>query len=245
MQTTFDEQGTDGRDARRGKLCGVSVGPGDPELMTLKAVRAIGEADVVAVPNTERGRQMALQVAEEYVAGKELLECTTPMTRDRSIVMAAYTDTADAVCALLDAGKTVAYLCLGDITVYSTFIYVHDIVRARGYETVIIPGVTSFTASAAALGVTLCEGPERLLVVPAAATDIDAVLDVPATKVFMKPAPDIGRLRARLAERGLMDGAAMVTNCGLPDQKVFPRLEDADDVTDYFSVIIVKDPEVG
>ena len=84
MQTTFDEQGTDGRDVRRGKLCGVSVGPGDPELMTLKAVRAIGEADVVAVPNTGRGRQMALQVAEEYVAGKELLECTTPMTRDAS-----------------------------------------------------------------------------------------------------------------------------------------------------------------
>ena len=226
----------------RGRLVGVSVGPGDPEFMTLKAVRAIREADVVAVPDIGHKRQTAYLIAKPYLDGKELVDCATPMTKDRSVAKAAYERIADAICGLLDEGKTVAYLCLGDIAVYSTFGYVNDIVRARGYETGIVPGVTSFSASAAALGTTLCEGPERLLVVPATAADIDAVLDAPGTKVFMKPGADIADLRGTLAERGLLDRAAMVANCGLPDERVFPRLTDAEDTADYFSVIIVKDP---
>ena len=239
----FDGQTAHGSAMERGTLYGVSVGPGDPELMTLAAVHAIEAADVVAVPNIGHGRQTALQIAAAYLEGKELLDCATPMAKDRSVVEAAYAAIADAICALLDEGKTVAYLCLGDIGVYSTFGYVNDIVRGRGYKTEIIPGVTSFCAAAAALGTTLCEGPEQLLVVPASAasTDLDAALDVPGTKVLMKPGSDIAELRGKLAERSLLDSAAMVANCGLPDEQVVPHLADAGDAADYFSVIIVKD----
>lgn len=225
----------------KGKLYGVSVGPGDPELLTVRAIRAIREADVVAVPNIGHKRQTAYAIAEEHLAGKELLDCSTPMTRDRSVVQAAYVKIADDLCAQLDAGRDVAYLCLGDIAIYSTYIYVHDIVVARGYDAEIIPGVTSFSACAAKLGVALCEGPERLLIAPVMAANVDDILDVSANKVFMKSGKAVHELRDKLVARGQLERASMVANCGLPDEKVFNRLADIDDDTDYFSVVIVKD----
>lgn len=225
----------------QGKLYGVSVGPGDPELLTYKAVRIIQEADVVAVPNIGHKRQTAFTICEAYLDGKELLDCSTPMTKDRSVVLEAYDKIADDLCALLDEGKSVAYLCLGDIAIYSTYIYVHDIVVARGYEAEIIPGVTSFSACAARLGMALCEGPERLLVAPVMAADVDDILDVPANKVFMKSGKAVHELRDKLEARGQLDGASMVANCGLPDEKVFQHLADIDDDGDYFSVVIVRE----
>ena len=223
-----------------GKLYGVSVGPGDPELLTLKAVRVIEECDVVAVPNIGHKRQTAYKIAEAYLEGKELLDCPTPMTKDRMVVLAAYADIADMLCEKLAAGKSVAYLCLGDIAIYSTYIYVHDLVVERGFDAEIIPGVTSFSAVAAKLGMALCEGPERLLVAPVMASDVDDILDVPANKVFMKSGKSIVELRDKLAERGELDNASMVANCGLPDEKVFERFADIGDDTDYFSVVVVK-----
>ena len=224
----------------KGKLYGVSVGPGDEELLTLKAVRIIGEADVVAIPNIGHKRQTAYAIAEAYLQGKEILDCATPMTRDHSVAEAAYAKIADDLCALLDESKTIAYLCLGDIAIYSTYIYVHDIVVARGYDAEIIPGVTSYSAVAAKLGIALCEGPERLLVAPVMAANVDEILDVPANKVFMKSGRAVHELRDKLAERGMLEGASMVANCGLPDEKVFERFADIDEDTDYFSVVIVK-----
>lgn len=224
-----------------GKLIGVSVGPGDPELLTLKAIRAIRESDVVAVPNIGHKRQTAYAIAEEYLQGKQLLDCSTPMTKDRAVVKESYAKIADDICALLDEDKDVAYLCLGDIAIYSTYIYVHDIVVQRGYQAEIIPGVTSFSACAARLGEALCEGPERLLVAPVMASDVDEILDVPANKVFMKSGKAVHELRDKLAARGQLDNASMVANCGLPDEKVFTRFADIEDDTDYFSVVIVKE----
>ena len=223
-------------------LIGVSVGPGDPELMTLKAVRAITEADVVAVPNIGHKRQTAYTIAQEYLEGKELLDCSTPMVRDREVVEQAYVQIADDICALLDAGKSVAYLVLGDATVYSTYIYVHEIVRDRGYATQIIPGVTSFCAVAARLNTALCEGPECLMVVPTLSGQWHEMLDVHANMVFMKTGKATAELREALDAHGMLETASMVANCGLPDEKVFERFADVGDDEDYFSVIVAKRP---
>ena len=225
----------------KGKLYGVSVGPGDPELMTFKAARAIQEADVVAVPNIGHGRRTALSIAAEYIEGKPQIECSTPMTRDAQVRQAAYAENARRICEHLAAGRNVAYLCLGDIGVYASFAPVNEQVRAAGYEVQIIPGITSFSASAARLGIVLCEGPERLLIAPVMAADVDDILDVKANKVFMKSGKAIYELRDKLAERGELDCASMVANCGLPDEKVFPHFADIEDDTDYFSVVIVKE----
>ena len=115
-----------------------------------------------------------------------------------------------------------------------------SIVMPHGAFAEIIPGVTSFSACAAKLGTALCEGPERLLVAPVMASDVDDILDVPANKVFMKSGKAVHELRDKLAARGQLEGASMVANCGLPDEKVFAHFADIDDDGDYFSVVIVK-----
>ena len=171
---------------RKGKLYGVGVGPGNPELLTVKAVRVIQESDVVAVPRAGAGEQAALAIAAEYIGDKPVLHCDMPMTRDRAARDASHDRAADTICALLDEGKTVAFLTLGDPSVYSTCWYVHRRVAARGYAVEMVPGVPSFCAAAAALGRALCEVDEMLHIIPASHGALDAALDLPGGKVLMK-----------------------------------------------------------
>ena len=227
----------------KGKLYGVGVGPGDPELVTRKAERILRQADVVAVPDKGAGEKTALRIVEDLVEGKELLYCPTPMIRDREKLDACYEQIAGDICALLDKGRTVAFITLGDPTVYSTYLYLHRKVTARGYEAEIIPGVPSFCAVAARLGAALCEKSERLLIVPASHKDVDDCLDVDANLVFMKAGREIGALKEKLAEKGLLERASMVANCGMEGEAVYPRFAELTDGSGYFSVVLVKKGE--
>ncbi|WP_297716409.1 precorrin-2 C(20)-methyltransferase [Intestinimonas sp.] len=224
----------------RGKLYGVGVGPGDPELVTKKAERILREADIVAVPDKGVGEKTALHIVSDIVAGKELLYCPTPMVRDRTVLESCYEQIAGEICARLDEGKNVAFITLGDPTVYSTYIYVHKKVLARGYAAELIPGVPSFCAVAARLNTSLCEGAERLLIVPASHDAADC-LDIRANKVFMKAGKAIGELREQLAERDMLDGAALVANCGMEGELVCPHFADMTDGAGYFSIVLVKE----
>lgn len=224
----------------RGKLYGVGVGPGDPELVTKKAERVLREADIVAVPDKGAGEKTALNIVRDIVAGKELLYCPTPMVRDRAVLDGCYEQIAGDICALLDEGKNVAFITLGDPTVYSTYIYVHKKVLARGYAAELIPGVPSFCAVAARLNTSLCEGAERLLIVPASHDAADC-LDIRANKVFMKAGKAIGELQAQLAEWGMLEHASLVANCGMEGELVCPHFADMADGTGYFSIVLVKE----
>ncbi|MDE7054378.1 MAG: precorrin-2 C(20)-methyltransferase, partial [Oscillospiraceae bacterium] len=213
----------------RGILYGVGVGPGDPELLTLKAKRIITEADVIAVPDKGSGERTALKIASSLVEGKPLLLCAAPMVRDQAQLEAAYRRNAEQVIAYLEQGKTVAFLTLGDPSIYSTYLYTHRLVAEAGYETQIIPGVPSFCAVAAALGGGLCEGSDRLLIVPASHRDMEDCLSVDANLVFMKAGREIGKLREALAEHRLLGRASLVENCGMEGERVFPQFADAED----------------
>ena len=224
----------------RGKLYGVGVGPGDPELMTRKAERVIREAAVLAVPDRGAGEKTALAIIGPLAEGKERLDCSTPMVRDQAVLDAAYDRAADAVCEKLDQGKDVAFITLGDPTVYSTYLYVHRRVAGRGYETEIVPGVPSFCAAAALLGLPLCEKDQRLLVVPASHGEVDDCLEVDANLVFMKAGRELGALKDKLAAHGLLDRASLAANCGMEGQALCPRFADAAPDKGYFSVVLVK-----
>lgn len=224
----------------RGILYGLGVGPGDPELLTVKAVRILREADVIAVPDKGSGEKTALNIVKDYVADKPLLPCITPMVRDQQVLDASHDEIAGNICALLEEGKTVAFITLGDPTVYATYMYVHRRVLARGYEAVLVPGVTSFCAVAARLNTSLCEQSERLLIVPASHKDIDDCLDVDANLVFMKAGREIGALKEKLASRGLLDRASLVANCGMEGEQVWEHFGDMPENTGYFSVVVVK-----
>ena len=109
-----------------------------------------------------------------------------------------------------------------------------------GYETEIVPGVPSFCAVSAVLGDGLCEGSERLLVVPASHQDVSDCLNVDANIVFMKAGRDLEKLRDTLKEHGLLEHASMVENCGMASERVYPRFADAPVDSGYFSVVVVK-----
>ena len=227
----------------RGMLYGVGVGPGDPELITRKAERVIRQSAVLAVPDAGRGEKTALNIVGELAEGKQLLSCAAPMVRDHEALDAAYERNADLVCAALDQGKDVAFITLGDPTVYSTYLYLHKKVVARGYDAEIIPGVPSFCAVAARLGTALCEKSERLLIVPASHKDMTDCLDLDANLVFMKAGKEIGALKETLDHHGLLDKASLVANCGMEGELVCPRFADLEEGSGYFSVVLVKKGE--
>ena len=228
---------------KKGILYGVGVGPGDPELLTLKALRLLREADVVAVPDRGSGEMTAYGIVKEHIADKPILRCPTPMTRDAAALEVAYNGISLRLRALLDDGKNVVFITLGDPTVYSTYVYVHERVVAMGYEARLVPGVTSFCAAAARIGVPLCERSERLLIVPASYGVRDA-LEADANKVFMKAGSGIAELRDALRDAGKLEYAHAVENCGMPGERVFENLEGLED-SGYYSIIIVKDAGVG
>ena len=228
---------------KRGTLYGVGVGPGDPELLTLKAVRILRSADVIAVPDKGSGERTALRIVQDYVEGKEQLGCVTPMVRDQAVLDAAHDQIADNICALLEEGKNVAFITLGDPSVYATYMYVHRRVLKRGYEAVLVPGVPSFCAVAARLNTSLCEQSQRLLIVPASHKDVEDCLNVDANLVFMKAGREIGALKEKLAEHGLLDHASLVANCGMEGEQVWEHFADMPENTGYFSIVLVKKGE--
>jgi len=226
-----------------GTLYSVGIGPGDPELMTLKAVRLIVEADVIAIPQGDNDILTAKNIVNQVVdlSAKEQLLIYMPMTKDMVAMDKAHDEGADAVIKLLKEGKNVVFITLGDPTVYATCIYVHKRVLAKGYKAELIPGVPSFCAVAAKLNVALCERSEPLIILPGSYKESAAFLDGPGNKVLMKSASQIAKVRDELKERGLISHAAMIERCGLPGEKIYKDLNEIDEKSSYFSVILVKE----
>ena len=222
-----------------GKLWGVGVGPGDPELLTVKAVRVLREADVVIVPDASSGDKVALNIAKDYLKGKQIQFVKTPMVRDKAVMDAAHEQAADTISALLDDGKQVAFLTLGDPAIYSTYMYIHQKVLRRGYAVEVVPGIPSFCAAAARLNQSLCLGREPLTIIPAS-HDQNDLMDLPGNKVFMKAGRSILELQQALAEKGLLEGASMVENCSMENEHVYPHFSDLKEPSGYFSLVIVK-----
>ena len=153
----------------QGKIYGIGVGPGDPELMTLKAVRLIREADVIAIPGKEKETCTAYQIALGAVPEideKEIIPVVFPMTKNETVLKESHETAVKSLSALMDQGKTIAFLILGDVTVYSTYGYVHKKLLDLGYESVLVNGVPSFCAAAAKLGISLGEKAESIHILP-------------------------------------------------------------------------------
>lgn len=226
---------------KKGILYGVGVGPGDPELLTLKAVRVLKQADVIAAPSTGDGRQTALSIAEAYVADKPLIDCRMPMLRDRRRLEKNYDRVADELSVLLDEGKTVAFITLGDPSIYSTFTYIHRRMRSRGYDARFVPGVTSFCAAAAALDTPLCEGGEMLHIVPSSHDTAETGIGLSGTRVLMKAGRAVQDVCETLKSRGELEKAGMVECCGMENEKIYRSMADFDGEAGYLSIIVVKE----
>lgn len=221
-----------------GILFGVSVGAGDPELMTLGAVKAIEQCKIIAVPRTKGESSLALSIAEQAVdlSEKEILYFDFPMSADRDEWKKSHINAADIICDRLASNENTAMLCLGDISVYSTFSYIADIVRQRGYLCSWKAGVTSFCAAASFCGIPLVSGNEPLIVIPASAGNFDELMAQNGTKVIMKPRVISDKLRRALSGRSFY----AVSDCGLPNERIYTDIDDVPEKGSYFTVFIVK-----
>ena len=226
-----------------GTLFGVSVGPGDPELLTLKAVKTITACPVIATPRTAGEKTLALDIAAGAfdLRGKELLTLDFPMTRDHAVLRQSHRAAADAIEAQLRQGRDVAMLNLGDVSVYSTFAYLMALLKADGYTVEMIPGVTSFCAVAARLSESLTTMHQPVHIFPASSGPTGEALKLPGTKVLMKTGRSMPEVRAAIEAAGLRDKAMLVQNCGLPGETVCRSIDDASDDISYFTTIIVKE----
>ena len=228
----------------QGKLYGVGVGPGDPELLTLKALRLIKENEVIAVPGKEIQASVAYQIvkgAYEELDEKTLIPVAMPMTKDPQVLKANHDKAADQVESYLKEGKNVVFLTLGDTTVYSTYLYVHKRILERGYEAEIVSGITSFCAVAARLNMGLVEADQPLHVIPATykAQEMDEILELPGKKVLMKTGKKMKQVKESIEKSG--QKAVMIENCGMPSEKIYRSAEEIPEDSGYYSLIIVKE----
>jgi len=229
----------------QGNFYGIGVGPGDPELLTYKAVRLLGEVDVVAVPVAGRGKaSTAFSIAGQFISpGCRVLEIDFPMTHDRSKLEEAWEEGRAAISAALDRGETVAFLTLGDPMLYSTYIYLYHHLKEAGYDVFTVPGINSFSAAAAAAGVPLTFGDEQMTIMPgsAVAAGTGETLAAFQTLAIFKVANYFGQIVAALEESGRLESSVLVINCGQPGERIVTDLKEVlDEKLSYFSLIISR-----
>jgi precorrin-2/cobalt-factor-2 C20-methyltransferase len=232
----------------------VGVGPGDPQLMTIKAAKILENCDVWFVPSAfENGGSMALKIASGVVApeGKTILSHRFPMKQIHRgeapdpEVKSAWQEAAKTIMASLADGKDVVFPTLGDPAIYSTGFYVCETLQEYGspFKVEIIPGVSAIGASSAVSSVALCLGDERLVVIPATFENerIRELLALSDVVVFMKVYKVMERLVNLLEELGLVDNAVLVERCSLDDQKIWTDVREAvgHDIH-YFSTMLVR-----
>ncbi len=229
-----------------GTLYGVGVGPGDPELLTLKAVRVIGKAQrIYAASSSKNSYSVSLDIAGPHLRQGATAEVLAfPMTRDQDALRAAWRANAERVLADLRQGLDVACLTLGDPMTYSTFGYLmHAVLDMEPSARIeVVPGVTSYNAASAEAGHVLVESGDGLAVVSGvdggeelrkAAEWADAVVVLKAYKRF-------GHIRAVLEELGLAERTLLVSNCGRPGQEVVRDLSTVTGTPPYFSLLLVR-----
>lgn len=225
-----------------GILYGVGVGPGDPELMTLKAVRLIEENEVIAVPGEDVKATVAYKIAVQaapVLEHKQLLPVYMPMTHDRDEMKHWHEKGALKIEQVLSAGQNVVFLTLGDPTIYSTFSYLQKIVESHGYQTSLVSGITSFCAAAARVNIPLVEWNEQLHVIPAV-HQLETRLEQSGNYVLMKSGRKMNQVKSILGESGR--NAVMVENCGMDNEHIYKSLEEIPDDSGYYSLIIAKEP---
>ncbi len=223
-----------------GILYGVGVGPGAPDLMTLRAARLIGNATVVAYPTLAGAASFARSIAAELIpAGAVEIVMDVPMSTEREPAQAAYDQGATQIAAALDNGQDVVCLCEGDPFFYGSFMYLYARLSTR-YRVEIVPGVTSITACAAVAGMPLVARNERLTVLPGPLPEpeLRARIDGAESVVITKVGRHLPKIRAVIADLGLTDQATYVERATLPQQVVL-SLADAPEVAPYFSMILL------
>ena len=229
----------------KGVCYGVSAGPGDPELLTLKAVKIIKEADVIFLPSAPKEKCKVYQIikaALPEIDEKKYYCVDTKGMADPREQSERYNILAKEVGRLLDEGKTVAFPALGEVSLYSTYFYVHERLAESGYDCRLVSGISSVQESADRLKISLAQGDEQVHVFPDT-VDIEKRLEMPGTKVFMKPKSDLHITVTSIMEyisKHPGTKAYGVSSLGTEKEIVACSKDELNKLDGYMTVLIVK-----
>lgn len=229
----------------KGKLYGIGVGPGNPDLMTLRAKKLLEKAQVIAYPVKKLGEEgVALNIISQRVdvKGKEVVELLFSMNPDDEVRKKCRAEAMEKICGLLDQGKDIAMVTLGDVAVYSTYMYIDRDIQARGYETEVVPGIPSFCHGAALARLPLMIGEESVAVVSLAKRNnenAEKVLDAVDNLVIMKAFASIPAIVEMLNKRNIpLANATVMSNIGMEDEYLGPL--DPNREYGYFTTVLIK-----
>lgn len=230
---------------KRGKLYGIGVGPGDPELITAKAIRILKTIDVIVSPITRKGKaSKAHEIAEEFINPQALpLELEFPMVdlrKNREYLNKVWRSNARTIAEVLDEGKNVAFITLGDPMIYSTYAYMLPYFQDLGIEPVTVPGIPSFCASAARLNVPISRGNETfgILTDIRQDEDLEEAMAVYDNLIIMKASGSVEVINRVVKKHGLEESMYAVTDCGGKAEEVTQGL--LQEKIGYFTLILLK-----
>ena len=241
------------------ELIGIGVGPGDPDLLTVKAVKAIHNADIIMCPASKEDRpSIALSVVSSLIdksKNQEIVKLIFPMTKDKDVLVSTWKKNAEIMAEKVLSGKNVVYLTVGDPYLYSTWIYMHREIKSNHPELKIsvIPGIVSMFTFASKVGVSIAEGAEKVAVIPSC-YDLSTVKEIAKNAeslIFLKDGRYFDQVIELLKESGFPDNSIFAIGQDLGTEKEIIRKLTLGEVNDdtlttkYFSILIVKRPEIN
>jgi len=228
---------------KNGKLYGIGVGPGDPELLTLKAVSVLQKIDVVAVPESKKDKgSIALDIARSHLKENvEILTLTFPMTNDDDVRNNARMKNSLLIKNEVEKGKAVAFLTLGDPLFYSTYIYVLENLSDSDIDIETIPGVPAFCAISAKLNIPLAKQEETLGIIPLNEnSDVENLISTVDNAVIMKVSSDSSRLADILENYEDSISVNIISDCGSEDERILTTIKDLRSKVPYLTTAIIK-----
>ncbi len=227
------------KNIRKGKLYGIGIGPGDPDLLTLKAVKILEKADVVCVPKSKEQASTALSIVQKHLSANVKMETIEfSMSKDIEQRVESRKRNADIIEAKLANGQTVVFLTLGDPMLYSTYSYVLEYLNPE-YEVETIPGIYSFSAISGLLSLPLCKGDEKLAVISSFDEQSKSIFESADTVICMK----ISAYHTKLFDFLSADQSyefVMITDAGKTEQKVYNSINVLKNKVPYFSTAIIQ-----
>ena len=229
--------------AKKGKLYGIGVGPGDTELLTLKAARILKEVSVVFTPKSSKEKDsIALSIVKPVLEEREdykrlmLVTPIFPMIEDKEELEKIWTTASEMIGQYLDSGRDVAFITLGDPSVFSTYSYIQKKLIGE-YEIETVPGITSFTACAAARNKALVEQNEILSIVPKIDDRLENVLEYSDSIVLMKASRNTSQLEETIEQKERPKEIYSVQNCTRENEKI---IEGFSHEKPYLTTTIIK-----